>query len=120
MAVLLARATMVFEEAAAANVMVQVVVPEAEKVEGEQVSPDSPVGATRLICAVRMSPLRVAETVTVWPEAIAPAVTVKIALVAPLATDTVAGVVRDALSSFSVTVVVPDEALSRDTVQAAL
>jgi hypothetical protein len=52
------------EGAAEANVTVQVAVPAAVKVDGEQVKPDRPEAATRLTTVVRETPFNVAVTVT--------------------------------------------------------
>jgi hypothetical protein len=112
--------TRVLEAAADAKDTVQVVVPAAANVEGEQVNPDKPVGATRLMGAERVTPLSDARTLAVWLEVTDPAVTLKVALLDPFPITTEEGVTRGALSSERLTVVAPEEDLSRETVQVAL
>ena len=120
MALLSEIAMMVFEDASPASVTVHVEVPAAVKDEGEQVNPDSPVGAAKLICVERVAPFRLAVRFAVWLVAMEPALAVKTALLAPDGIDTVPGVVSDTLSFEITTVVVPSDLLSKVTVQFAL
>jgi hypothetical protein len=75
------------------------------------------VGATKLIAEVRITLFKLAVTVAVWALVIVPAVTVNVLLLAPLPMETLPGDVSCALLLDSVTVVVPDDALSKVTVQ---
>jgi hypothetical protein len=114
--------TTAFTAAAAVKEAVQVEVPAALKLFGEQESEVSTLGAGAAspICVERVTPLKLAVTVAVWAEAIVPAVTENAAELEPEGTVTLAGVVSVALSSLKPIVTPETAAFVSVTVQVAL
>lgn len=114
--------TVALAAAAAVSETVQLALPAALKVLGEQLSELSELGAgaAKPNCMDRVTPLRSAVTVAIWPEATPPAVTTKLALLLPLPMSTLEGVVRIALSSLREMVRAPAAVLVKETVQVAL
>jgi hypothetical protein len=110
-------------DAAAVRVTVQVEVPGAFTVAGEQVRLLSWTAADRLMVACWLWPPRLAVTVAFWLMLTVPEVAAKVALLWPSATVTLAGTVSNALASdtvaalvaalFNVTVQVLDALLPR-------
>ena len=105
------------EGAAVVSVTVQVEVPGALTVAGEQLSEAGTVETVRLIVVVWFCPFKVAVTVALCALPMVPAVAVKVALLFPEDTDTLAGTVSRLLLLLRVTVVALVAALFRDTVQ---
>jgi hypothetical protein len=104
LALLLDSVMLVALEAAAVRVAVQVEVPGAFTVAGEQVKLLNCMAAARLIVACWLWPLRVAVTVALWLLLTVPEVAVKVAVLWPVATVTLAGTVSNPLLLASETV----------------
>ena len=100
---LLTSATLEALEAAAVRVTVQVEVPGAFTVAGEQVRLPICTAATRLLVDCWLWPLRVAVTMALWLLLRVPEAAVNVALLWPDATVTLAGTVSNALLLASVT-----------------
>ena len=117
LALLLDSVTLAALTAAAVKVTVQVEVPGAFTVVGEQVKLLSCAAAARLIVAGWLRPFKVAVTVAVWLLLTVPEVAVKVVLLWPDATTTLAGTVSNPLLLTSVTVAALVAALFKVTVQ---
>jgi hypothetical protein len=111
-----------FAAAWAVKVTVQVELPAALKLFGEQETEFKELGrgAARLIAMERVTPFRLAVTVAVWPEVMLPAVTAKVVLAAPLAIFALAGTLRAGLSTLKRTEAPSTDALLKETAQVAL
>ena len=103
--------------AAAVRVTVQVEVPGAFTVPGEQLKLLICAAAARLMVACWLWPLRLAVTMALCPLLTAPEVAVKVALFWPEATVTFAGTVSNPLLLASETIAAPVAALFNVTVQ---
>jgi hypothetical protein len=114
---LLISVTLVALEAAAVNAAVQVEVPGAFTVAGEQLKLLSVAAAARLMVACWLWLLRVAVTMALWLLFTVPEVAVKVAVVWPDATVTLAGTVSNPLLLASETVAALVAALFKVTVQ---
>jgi hypothetical protein len=114
---LLASVTLVTLEAAAVSAAVQVEVPGAFTVAGEQVKLLSWEVAVKLMVACWLWPLRVAVTMALWLVVTVPEVAVKVAVFRPDATVTLAGTVSKPLLLASETAVALVAALFNVTVQ---
>ena len=114
---LLNSATLEALEAAAVRVTVQVEVPGAFTVAGEQVRLLICVAAARLMVVCWLWPLRVAVTMALWLLLTIPETAVKVALLWPNATVTFAGTVSNPLLLASDTVAAVRAALFKVTVQ---
>jgi len=117
LALLLASATLVALEAAAVRLAVQVAVPGAFTVEGEQLMLLKIEAAARLMVACWLWPLRVAVTIALWLLLTTPEVDVKVALLWPKATVTLAGTVSNPLLLARETAAALSAALFNVTVQ---
>ena len=113
---LLASVTLVALEAAAVRLAVQVEVPGAFTLDGEQLKLLS-CAAARLMVACWLWPFRVAVTMALWLLVTVPEVAVKVAVLCPNATVTLAGTVSNALLLASETVDALRAALFNVTVQ---
>ncbi len=109
--------TLVALEVAAVKVAVQVEVPGALTVDGEQVKLLIWTAAARLMVDCLLWPLRVAVTMALWLLLTTPEVAVKVALLWPSATVTLAGTVSNPLLLASVTVAALGAALFKVAVQ---
>jgi hypothetical protein len=116
-ALLLASATLAALEAAAVKVAVQVEVPGAFTVAGEQLKLLNCAAAARLMVACWLWPLKVAVTVALWLLLKVPEAAVKVAPLRPDATVTLAGTVSNPLLLASETVAALRAALFNVTVQ---
>ena len=116
-ALLLARVTLAALEAAAVKVAVQVEVPGAFTVAGEQVKLLIWAAAARLMVACWLWLLRVAVTTAFWLLLTVPDVAVNVAVLWPSATVTLAGTVSNPLLLASETAEAAVAALSSVTVQ---
>ena len=110
-------ATLVALEVAAVKAAVQVEVPGALTVEGEQVKLLIWTAAARLMVACLLWPLSVAVTMALWLLLTIPEAAVKVLLLWPTATVTLAGTVSNPLLLTSVTVAALVAALFKVTVQ---
>ena len=117
LALLLDSATLAALTAAAVNAAVQVEVPGAFTVAGEQLKLLNCAAAARLMVDGWLWPFKVAVTVALWLLLTVPAVAVKVALPWPDATPTLAGTVSNPLLLESATVVALVAALFKVTVQ---
>ena len=117
LALLLESVTFTALEAAAVKVAVQVEVPGAFTVAGEQVKLLNTEAAARLMVACWLWPFRVAVTLALWLLLTVPEAAVKVALLWPSATVTLAGTVNNALSLASETLAALRAALFNVTVQ---
>ena len=109
--------TLVALEAVAVKVAVQVEVPGAFTVAGEQVKLLSTDAAAKLMVACWLWPFRVAVTLALWLLLTVPEVAVKVALLWPNVTVTLAGTVSNPLSLASETLAALRAALFNVTVQ---
>jgi hypothetical protein len=116
-ALLLNSVTLVGLVAAAVNAAVQVEVPGAFTVAGEQIKLLNWAAAAKLMVACWLWPLRVAVTMALWLLLTVPEVAVKVALLWPDATVTLAGTVSNVLLLASATVAALVAALFKVTVQ---
>jgi hypothetical protein len=112
-------ATVAFVAAVAVRVTVQVVLPAALKLLGEQASELRLLGAgaANPTCVERVTPLRLAVMVAVCADAMFPAVTENDALLAPFATFTLPGAGSVPLSELRLIVATPTDALFNEAVQ---
>ena len=117
LALLLESVTLEALTAAAVKVTVQVEVPGAFTVAGEQLKLLICAAAARLMVDGWLRPFKVAVTVALWLLLTVPEVAVKVALPWPDATTTLAGTVSNPLLLASVTVAALVAALFRVTVQ---
>ena len=117
MVLVLDSVTLAALEAAAVRLTVQVEVPGALTVAGEQVKLLICTAAARLIVACWLWPLRVAVTIAFWLLLTLPEVAGKVAVLWPNATVTLAGTVSNPLLLASVTVAALSAALFNVTVQ---
>ena len=117
LALLLTSATLAALEVAAVNAAVQVEVPGALTVDGEQVKLLIWTAAARLMVDCLLWPLRVAVTMALWLLLTIPEAAVKVLLLWPVATTTLAGTVSNPLLLASVTVAALVAALFKVTVQ---
>jgi hypothetical protein len=117
LALLLDSVTLAALTVAAFNVTVQVEVPGAFTVPGEQLKLLICAAAARLMVAGWLWPLKVAVTVAFWLLFTVPEVAVKVAVPWPEATTTLAGTVSNPLLLESATVVALVAALFKVTVQ---
>lgn len=116
LALLLDSATLTALTAAAVKVAVQVEVPGAFTVAGEQLKLLNCAAGTRLMVDGWLWPFKVAVTVALWLLLTLPEVAVKVALPWPDATTTLAGTVSNPLLLASATVVALEAALFKVTV----
>ena len=110
-------ATLAALEVAAVKAAMQLEVPGALTVDGEQVKLLIWTAATRLMVDSLLWPLSVAVTITLWLLLTTPEAAVKVLLLWPSATTTLAGTVSNPLLLASVTVAAPVAALFKVTVQ---